>query len=68
MKAEVGKIELLFVNKKKQKNFDSYGLTEMVPPRREAEHKLFAEFFKKGSSCCLLYNTKNHQNQRAARH
>jgi hypothetical protein len=38
---KTSKKELLFVNKKKQKNFDSHGVPLTVPAPREAEQKFF---------------------------
>jgi hypothetical protein len=44
------KEERLFVNKKKQKNFDSYDVALPLPRTPEGEQKFFASFFQKRSS------------------
>jgi hypothetical protein len=41
---------LLFVNKKKQKNFNFFDVTRTVEHRREADQKFFAAFFQKSSA------------------
>jgi len=42
---------LLFVNKKKQKNFYFFVGTLPVPHAREAEQKFFGSFFQKRTAC-----------------
>jgi hypothetical protein len=44
------KKELLFVNKKKQKNFDFFDVASPVPQGCEAEQKFFGSFFQKRTS------------------
>jgi hypothetical protein len=51
---------LLFVNKKKQKNFDFFDVPRTMPNGREAEQKVFGAFFQKRTAfltlagCCAL--------------
>jgi len=41
---------LLFVNKKKQKNFDFFDVALSLPHTREADQKFFGSFFQKRTS------------------
>jgi hypothetical protein len=45
---------LLFVNKKKQKNFDFFDVALFVPHRPEGEQKFFGSFFQKRTACLRL--------------
>jgi hypothetical protein len=48
------KQELLFVNKKKQKNFNHFWPVALERPR-EAEQKFFGSFFQKRTPCFYLF-------------
>jgi hypothetical protein len=54
LKKQGKKKELLFVNKKKQKNFDNFW-PMALERSREAEQKFFASFFKKEVLASFLY-------------
>jgi len=43
--------ELLFVNKKKQKNFDFFDVSLSVQHGPEGEQKFFGSFFQKRTAC-----------------
>jgi hypothetical protein len=56
VKGSKTKKELLFVNKKKQKNFIHFG-SGVVSAPREAEQKFLRSFFQKATACFLKHIT-----------
>jgi hypothetical protein len=58
------KKELLFVNKKKQKNFDYFWPVALERPR-EAEQKFFGSFFQKRTPCFLNFGRLGRYHKKA---